>query len=52
MGGIRFAGDTIASGFEIRYQAAEADLPLPFAGTKIDLGGWSYLFTVGMRFGR
>ena len=52
MGGIRFAGDTLASGFEIRYQAAEADLPLPFAGTKIDLGGWSYLFTVGMRFGR
>jgi len=52
MGGIRFAGDTLASGFEIRYQAAEADLPAPFAGTKIDLGGWSYLFTVGMRFGR
>jgi hypothetical protein len=52
MGGIRFAGDALASGFEIRYQAAEADLPLPFAGTKIDLGGWSYLFTVGMRFGR
>ena len=52
MGGIRFAGDTLASGFEIRYQAAEADLPSPFAGTKIDLGGWSYLFTVGMRFGR
>src|SRR6266581_3646841 len=40
MGGIRFAGDTLASGFEIRYQAAEADLPPPFAGTKIDLGGW------------
>jgi hypothetical protein len=52
MGGIRFAGDTLASGFEIRYQAAEADLPPPFEGTKIDLGGWSYLFTVGMRFGR
>ena len=52
LGGIRFAGDTLASGFEIRYQAAEADLPPPFAGTKIDLGGWSYLFTVGMRFGR
>ena len=52
MGGIRFAGDRLASGFEIRYQAAEADLPPPFAGTKIDLGGWSYLFTVGMRFGR
>jgi|SRR5262245_54650008 len=52
MGGIRFAGDTAAAGFEFRYQGAEADLPAPFAGEKIDLGGWSYLFTVGMRFGR
>lgn len=52
MGGIRFAGDSAAAGFEIRYQAAEGDLPAPFAGEKIDLGGWSYLFTVGMRFGR
>lgn len=52
MGGIRFAGDHIASGFEIRYQSAKADLAPPFAGTKIDLGGWSYLFTVGARFGR
>ena len=52
LGGIRFAGDAVATGFEIRYQAAEADLPAPFAGGKIDLGGWSYLFNVGMRFGR
>ena len=52
LGGIRFAGDSIASGFEIRYQSADADLPAPFAGTKIDLGGWSYLFTIGARFGR
>ena len=52
LGGIRFAGDALATGFEIRYQAAEADLPPPFAGPKIDLGGWSYLFTVGARFGR
>ena len=52
LGGIRFAGDTAAAGFEFRYQGAEADLPAPFAGDKVDLGGWSYLFTVGMRFGR
>jgi hypothetical protein len=52
MGGIRFAGDVLASGFEIRYQAAKADLPEPFAGPEIDLGGWSYLFTIGARFGR
>ena len=52
LGGLRFAGDAAAAGFEFRYQAAEADLAAPFAGGKIDLGGWSYLFTVGMRFGR
>lgn len=52
LGGIRFAGDALASGFEIRYQAAKADLPAPFAGPQIDLGGWSYLFTIGARFGR
>ena len=52
MGGIRFSGDTATAGMEIRYQAAEANLAPPFAGTKLDLGGWSYLFTVGMRFGR
>ena len=52
MGGIRFSGDSVATGFEIRYQAAEADLAAPFAGPKLDLGGWSYLFTVGMRFAR
>src|SRR5512138_1302663 len=51
LGGIRLAGDTAAAGFEVRYQGAEADLPEPFAGGKIDLGGWSYLFTIGMRFG-
>ena len=52
MGGIRFSGDSIATGFEVRYQAAEADLAPPFAGPKLDLGGWSYLFTLGARFGR
>ena len=52
MGGIRFSGDTATAGMEIRYQATEANLAPPFAGTKLDLGGWSYLFTVGMRFGR
>jgi len=52
MGGIRFAADSFATGFEIRYQKAEADLAPPFAGPKLDLGGWSYLFTVGARFGR
>jgi hypothetical protein len=49
-GGIRFAGDTLSSGGEIRYSAAEADLPSDFVGTTIDLGGWSYLFSLGIRF--
>ena len=52
LGGIRFAGDSVAAGFEARFQKAQADLAPPFAGPKLDLGGWTYLFTVGARFGR
>jgi len=51
-GGIRFAGDTYSAGGEIRYQAAEADLDDRFVGSRIDLGGWTYAFTFGLRFGR
>jgi hypothetical protein len=51
-GGIRFASDTLSAGGEIRYQAAEADLDDQFVGSKIDLGGWTYAFTLGVRFGR
>ena len=56
LGGLRFAGDTMSAGAEIRYQSAAADLGARFAGTqpepRIDLGGWTYQFTVGMRFGQ
>ena len=56
LGGIRFASDAVAVGGEIRYQSAAADLGPTFATgdfePRIDLGGWSYLFTVGVRFGR
>ena len=52
MGGLRFAGDSVSAGAEIRYQAAEGEVGDDFAAPKIDLGGWSYLFTVGLRFGR
>lgn len=51
-GGIRFAADSFSAGGEIRYQAAEADLDDRFLGSKIDLGGWTYSFTFGLRFGR
>jgi hypothetical protein len=50
--GIRFAGDTASAGAEIRYHSADADLSEEFAGSLIDLGGWTYQFTIGIRFGR
>jgi len=42
----------VSIGGEIRYQYAKGDLPLDqnFAGDKIDLGGFSYLATVKLRF--
>jgi hypothetical protein len=51
-GGIRFAAESFSVGGEIRYSAAEADLPDVFLGDTIDLGGWTYQFTAGIRFGR
>ena len=55
LGGIRFAGDSVSSGFEVRYQSADAPLGSSFGSTRpnprIDLGGWTYQFTIGMRFG-
>jgi hypothetical protein len=52
LGGVRFGGQTLTAGGEIRYQKAQADLSSDFAGNKIDLGGWTYNFTLGVRFGR
>jgi hypothetical protein len=52
LGGLRFGGETWSAGGEIRYHSAEADLDDRFAGSKIDLGGWTYNFTIGVRFGR
>ena len=52
LGGIRFGGQSLTAGGEIRYSAAKADMPSDFAGTRIDLGGWTYNFTMGVRFGR
>jgi hypothetical protein len=52
LGGIRFAADSYSVGGEVRYQKANADLSDEFFATKIDLGGWKYQATVGIRFGR
>ena len=57
LGGVRFGADTISAGFEARYQSADADLGSTFANSslpepRIDLGGWTYQVTVGVRFGR
>jgi hypothetical protein len=55
LGGLRFAGDAVSSGFEIRYQGGDAPLGRAFSFVQrdphIDLGGWTYQFTVGWRFG-
>ena len=50
LGGLRFAGRTVSSGFEVRYQNAKGTLNDLFSGPKIDLGGWTYNWTVGVRF--
>jgi hypothetical protein len=50
LGGIRFAGRRASVGGEVRYQKGEADLDDQFAGSKLDLGGWTYNVTLGVRF--
>ena len=52
LGGVRVPIGSAGVGFEIRHQSAEGKLPADqgFAGTKIDLGGYNYLFTMNFRF--
>lgn len=50
VGGIRFASDVMSAGGEIRYHSAKGDLNEDFTAPHIDLGGWTYNFTVGYRF--
>jgi len=52
LGGVRVPVGSGGVGFEIRHQSAEGKLPADqgFAGSKIDLGGYNYLFTVNFRF--
>ena len=52
LGGVRVPIGPMEPGFEVRYQGAKGDLPnnQSFSGTKIDLGGFNYLFTFAIRF--
>jgi len=52
LGGVRVPMGPTSIGGEIRWQGAKANLPTDqgFAGSKINLGGVNYLFTVGFRF--
>ena len=52
LGGLRIGMGAIGVGGEVRWQHAKADLPASenFAGPKIDLGGFNYLFTMNFRF--
>ena len=49
--GLRFGGQSVSAGGEIRYHSAEGELDERFAGPRLDLGGWTYNFTIGVRFG-
>jgi hypothetical protein len=49
--GVRYASDAFSAGFEGRYHWAEGDLDLvKFVPPKIDLGGWVFQGTFGVRF--
>ena len=52
LGGIRVPVGSWGVGGELRYQAASGNLPADqdFAGSKIDLGGLTYTFTINVRF--
>ncbi len=52
-GGVRVGGSAFTVGGEVRYQWAEGSLPTAtgeFLGPKIDLGGWTFAATFGVRF--
>ena len=52
LGGIRVPVGSWGVGGELRYQSASGTLPKDqdFAGSKIDLGGLTYTFTMNVRF--
>jgi outer membrane protein W len=52
LGGIRVPVGSVEPGFEVRWQSGHGNLPADqgFAGSRIDLGGVNYLFTLNFRF--
>ena len=52
LGGVRVPFGSWGVGGELRYQSAEGTLPADqdFAGSRIDLGGFTYTFTINIRF--
>lgn len=52
VGGVRVPVGSWSFGGELKYQAAEGNLPSNqgFAGSTIDLGGLTYAFTFGVKF--
>jgi hypothetical protein len=52
LGGIRIPVNSWGLGFEVRHQSGEGKIPAEddFAGTTIDLGGFTYNFNVHVRF--
>ena len=52
LGGLRVPAGALRIGGEVRYQGGRGILPADqdFAGPRINLGGFNYLFTVGVRF--
>lgn len=48
--GVRFGGGTWTGGGEIKYTTADDDVGADFAAPRIDLGGWTYQATFGLRF--
>ncbi len=52
LAGVRFPFGAAVAGGEVKWQKAEGDVPVEaqMLGTKIDLGGWTTNFTLGVRF--
>ena len=50
LGGVRFNADRLTTGAELRYQKGEGTIDSRFAGDRVDLGGYAFNWTIGIRF--